>query len=367
MKKSILYIIIIIALTLTVQLLISNYCTSNVDIGIGVTMQEKTYPEYMDKYMGLGGIVTNNTIFPIKVKKVTPIGNRGMEYEDTHIKTWAFSEIKQEDLNNYEKLENKIIMPFTECGIGYFFKFTGEYVVNPSALKIEYSIMGVDFSKVIINDYKEEPTVKIEQPEDKERFYINGIIDAFNNYNLNVADYTAKIPQDTNPGYERTDKISTSDLKTYDKSLYVNGRKAIVPAFIKNDDVYVSINDLKALTNNLEVEYDEQENLHVFENTGLGVIDYDGKKYIDLGKSVFSKYTHLGIDEAPYFMLASSGYFSILQWYGSSAEMQLNDKVIINDYYYPGFFMDYDEFNNELPNLLKILSANELYLRNHPD
>jgi len=328
-------------------------------------MQEKTYPKYKDKFMGFGGIVTNNTIFPIKVKRVTPIGSRGMEYENTHIKTWGFSEIKQEDLNNYEKLENKTIMPFTECEIGYFFKFTGEHVVNPSALKIEYSIMGADFSKVIINDYIEEPTDKIEQEEDKERFYINGIIDAFNNYNLNVADYTAKIPPDINPRYERADRISISDLKKYDKSFYVNGRKAVVPAFIDNDDVYVSINDLKALTNNLEVEYDTQENLHVFESTGLGVIDYDGKNYIDLGKRVFSKY--LGSHETPYFMVASSGYFTILQWNDNRPEMQLNDNVIINDYHYPGFFMDYDEFVNELPNLLKIFSANELYLRNHPD
>jgi hypothetical protein len=40
----------------------------------------KAYPEYADKIIGAGGIVRNRTIFPIKVKKITPIGSSHYRY-----------------------------------------------------------------------------------------------------------------------------------------------------------------------------------------------------------------------------------------------------------------------------------------------
>lgn len=144
------YKIICIAL---ITFLLSNvfyyYCTDNVYLNVNVRAQEREYPEYTDRIMGFGGNVQNKTIFPIKVKAITPIGGRGMEYFTTLIATWGFSEIKQNEINNYEDLEGKIILPFKEYEIGVFHKFHGDYVVNPDAYEVAYTVLGLYFKKVV--------------------------------------------------------------------------------------------------------------------------------------------------------------------------------------------------------------------------
>ena len=49
-----------------------------------------------------------------------------------------------------ESLENKVIGPLTEYPIGYFYKFMGEYMVNPDAYEIVYTIFGINLSKIEI-------------------------------------------------------------------------------------------------------------------------------------------------------------------------------------------------------------------------
>ena len=149
MKKRFLYSVCIIIVTIIVQSILINYCLNNISLSINVTAKEQAYPEYSDKIMGFGGSIMNNTIFPIKVKSVAPKGTRGMEYITTSVTKWGFSEIKKDDLYDYESLENKIIQPFTEYEIGLFYEFTGEYAVNPTVIELTYSIFGKDF---VINE-----------------------------------------------------------------------------------------------------------------------------------------------------------------------------------------------------------------------
>ncbi len=149
MKKNICYLICIVIITLLVSNIFVNYCLNNVYIGTSVTAQEREYPEFTNKIMGFGGVVRNKTIFPIRVKELTPIGDRGMEYVTTLISPWGFSEIKQNEIDNYENLEKKVISPLKEHEIGIFFKFNGNYVVNPDVYEIKYSVLGINFKKVI--------------------------------------------------------------------------------------------------------------------------------------------------------------------------------------------------------------------------
>lgn len=137
-----------------ITLLLSNvfhyYCLNNVYISAHVLAQEKEYPEYTNRIVGFGAIVMNKTIFPIRVKELTPIGSRGMEYFTTLITPWGFSEIKQNEIDNYEDLDKKIFLPFKEYEIGIFYKFQGNYVVNPDAFELKYSVLGLNFKKVFI-------------------------------------------------------------------------------------------------------------------------------------------------------------------------------------------------------------------------
>lgn len=100
--------------------------------------------------MGFGGSVRNKTTFPIKIKEINPLGSRGMEYITTLITPWGFSEIKKDELENFKNIENKLVLPFKEYEIGIFFEFSGDYVVNPEAYEISFSVLGINLKKVII-------------------------------------------------------------------------------------------------------------------------------------------------------------------------------------------------------------------------
>lgn len=166
MKKIILYTICIIVITMLVQKLFTNYILDNVYIGSTVLMQEATYPEYANKYMGLGGYIYNKTILPIKIKRIQPIGNRGMEYYTTAITSWGFSEAQREHINKLENFENKTILQNKKYDVGIFYEFTGEYAVNTSAYILDFTIFGINFSKVCLVEGFEwyiiiEPKIKL--------------------------------------------------------------------------------------------------------------------------------------------------------------------------------------------------------------
>lgn len=152
MKKSVKYVIFIVLITLAARSIIYDYCINNVYINTNARLTEDFYPEYAGKIMGYSGYVKNKTIFPIRVKKITPIGGRGMIYYTTLVTTWGMSEIERENLSKYESLEDKIIPPFADYDLGFFYKFTDKYTVDPSVFEIVYSIFGIEFKKVIINE-----------------------------------------------------------------------------------------------------------------------------------------------------------------------------------------------------------------------
>lgn len=151
MKKSIKYIIFIALITLAVQSIISSYFINNIDIGPNAGLTEGIYPEYKDKVMGYSGCIRNNTIFPIRVKKFTPLGGNGMIYCTTLFTNWGLSDINPEKLSKYENLYNKIIPPLSNYNLGIFYEFTGEYTVDPSAFEVEYSVFGIKFKEIIVN------------------------------------------------------------------------------------------------------------------------------------------------------------------------------------------------------------------------
>ena len=153
MKKKIFYLICVIFITLLVRNIFVNYCLNNVYVGATAMAEERDYPEYADNILGFGGVVSNKTIIPIKFKEITPLGSRGMIYVTTLITPWGFSEINQSELEDFESLEEKVISPLKEYEIGIFYKLNGDYVVNPDAYEIKFSVLGIDFRKIIIKPY----------------------------------------------------------------------------------------------------------------------------------------------------------------------------------------------------------------------
>ena len=148
-KKTIIFIVIT---AMSAMLIIEKYCSEYVYFNTNVAVEEEAaFDEYVNKTMGFGGRIYNKTIFPIKIRKIAPVGERGMKYHTTLITEWGFSEMKQEDLSKYEHLEGKIILPFTSYNLGVFFKFTNSKVVNPSAFVLTYSIFGIEFKNIIID------------------------------------------------------------------------------------------------------------------------------------------------------------------------------------------------------------------------
>ncbi len=150
MKKIIIYTLCVIAMTMLIQKLFTNYIIDNIYFSNNVLMQEAPYPEYANKYMGFGGYIYNKTILPIKIKRIQPIGNRGTKYFITAITSWGFSEAQREHIIELENLENKTISPFKRHELGIFYEFTGEYAVNTSAYILDFTIFGISFSKVCL-------------------------------------------------------------------------------------------------------------------------------------------------------------------------------------------------------------------------
>lgn len=147
MKKVALYFMFVL-MVIIVQLLFASYCLRNVEFVVLARAHEQVYTEYLEKILGFGGIIVNRTIFPVKVINIEPIDGRGVEYVTTVITEWGFSEIEKEELFKKESLEDKLLRPFSEYSIGCFYKFTGEYIVNPDIYEITYSIFGLKFKKI---------------------------------------------------------------------------------------------------------------------------------------------------------------------------------------------------------------------------
>ena len=156
MKRAVSNILFIAIGTMISMFIIGEYCSKWIYFNTNVTLsEEETFYEYVDKTMGFGGYIYNYTIFPIKVREITPVGERGMEYHTTVIAEWGFSEMEPESFPEYEQLEGKIILPFNRYDyLAVLFKFTDGKIVNPSAFILKYSIFGIGLENIIINNYR---------------------------------------------------------------------------------------------------------------------------------------------------------------------------------------------------------------------
>ncbi len=153
MRETIVYSIILMMLSVFIYICITDYITENVYIN-----QNGFFPEgipsenYANKIIGVSGIVRNDTIFPIKIKEISPIGGIGIEYFATVISIWGVSEIMRKEILELESLEEKRISPYTQYEVGIAYQFSDEYVANPAGYKITYTILGVKFKRIIIYD-----------------------------------------------------------------------------------------------------------------------------------------------------------------------------------------------------------------------
>jgi len=156
MKRAVSNILFIAIGTILLMFIIGKYCSEYIYFNTNVDLlEEGTFYEYVDKTMGFGGGIYNNTIFPIRIKEIIPIGERGMEYHTTVIAEWGFSEMEPESFPEYEQLEGKIMLPFTKYrNLAVLFKFTDGKIVNPSAFILKYSIFGIGLENIIINNYR---------------------------------------------------------------------------------------------------------------------------------------------------------------------------------------------------------------------
>jgi len=153
MKKTIMYSIILMILSAFMYSSITGYITNNVSI-----KQNGFFPAgipsepYANKIIGVSGVVRNDTIFPIKIEEISPIGGTGIEYYATVISTWGVSEITHEEVLELDTLEEKRMSPYTQYEVGIAYQFSDEYVANPAGYKITYTVLGVKFKRTIIYD-----------------------------------------------------------------------------------------------------------------------------------------------------------------------------------------------------------------------
>lgn len=150
-KTILLFSVCIVMITIIVQSFITSYCLDNVFISVNARAREEAYPQYEDKILGAAGLIRNSTIFPIKIISIRPVDGRGVEYIATKSTEWGFSEISEDELSKLENIDDKIVDPLTESNVGYFYKFTGEYMVNPEVFEVTYSVFGIKFKQIKVS------------------------------------------------------------------------------------------------------------------------------------------------------------------------------------------------------------------------
>lgn len=150
MKKFI-YAIVLVVFSILVFSVIKGYVNDNVYLGQNGYFAEGVNENYSDKIIGVSGIVRNDTMLPIKIESITPIGGNGIEYFGTVIAIWGVSEMTRDEMTKFKELEGKKMSPYSELEIAIVYHLSDEYAVNPAGYKIVYSAFGIRFSKFIIS------------------------------------------------------------------------------------------------------------------------------------------------------------------------------------------------------------------------
>lgn len=121
--------------------------------------------------------------------------------------------------------------------------------------------------------------------------------------------------------------------------------------------------------------HDEEKIINIYEKTGIGIISNNGKPYIEIGK--FTSRYNVPLGRLPYFYLVDHKTFIDSNTHQGVVETfrEYHKIVPLPPDIKPEFpenglfdttFVTQDYFIDNLPLFLKILSANELYIKEHP-
>lgn len=164
-------------------------------------------------------------------------------------------------------------------------------------------------------------------------------------------------------------KMETYEFSKVGYPVYVNGEKKDIDAYNYNGYTYVRINDLKKNLNNLSIVWDNNSKaVYVAERTGLGILNYKGKKYVDLA-CMAERYSG-GIIPYTY----SCKFNDISNAVNSNNYLEVGIKVnrdIDPDssvVHYPKLcYCEYNNIKNNIVTLLKMSYENEKYIKETSD
>lgn len=149
MKKFI-YSIVLVVLSIVVFSTVYGSIKNNVYLGQNGYFAEGFNETQSNRLIGVSGVVKNETILPIRIESITPVGGNGIDYFGSVIATWGVSEMTRDEMAMFENLEGKKLSPYSNEEIAIVFQFSDEYAVNPSGYQIIYSLFGIRFTNFII-------------------------------------------------------------------------------------------------------------------------------------------------------------------------------------------------------------------------
>lgn len=150
--KKLIYSIVLVVFSIVVFSTVYGSIKYNVYLGQNGYFAEGVNETQSNRLIGVSGVVRNETILPIRIESITPIGGNGIDYFGSVIATWGVSEMTRDEMAKYENLEGKKLSPYSNEEIAIVFQFSDEYAVNPSGYEIVYSVFGIRFSNFIIHN-----------------------------------------------------------------------------------------------------------------------------------------------------------------------------------------------------------------------
>lgn len=148
--KKIIYSIVLVVVSILIFTSFNGYFTKNIYLTQNGYFAEGVHEAHVNKLIGVSGIVRNDTILPVRIESITPVGGNGIDYFGSVITTWGVSEMTRDEMTKFEQLEGKKMSPYSNEEIAIVFQFSDEYAVNPAGYEIVYSALGMRFSKYIV-------------------------------------------------------------------------------------------------------------------------------------------------------------------------------------------------------------------------
>jgi len=144
--------------------------------------------------------------------------------------------------------------------------------------------------------------------------------------------------------------------------IYVNGVEKKVAAYNYEGNTYLKIRDLKDNLNNLSIEWsDTDKTVYIAEKTGLGILEYQGKKCIELS-FLSDRYAKKYGNVVPYEYYWMSGGYRMMGEGDNSEHVYLSQIFTVPEY--EGcIYNDYDLVNEQLLQLIHMCYENEKSIR----